>query len=266
MKRFAMGLIAATCALALTGCGDGSGSQADNSGGQAEESAAPADAESKEASERASLSPDDYSSRVLSLDDVPEGFSLEDEVEFGEKDQQAENPFDSADSSPESASSQSECVAAAMSAHSSDLDGVSTARSFEQSAETAGQYIMTSLTRPEGGSEQLYKGLRKTVDDCQQTIDAQPTESVEVFEPSGNKGDAFCTSAYNGSFSGQGKFVMAECYVSWAGELLTIHQMAFEAETSLEVEQEAMDGVTGYVTDDLLPTALKKAEMAIDRG
>lgn len=193
---------------------------------------------------------------------MPSGFTLEDDVEFGEKEDQSVNPFDSGDTTAENQSTQSECIIGAMSAYSSDLDGVSAARSFDQSDDSNGTYILTSLTRPERGSTELLKDLRTTVDDCQESINAEPTESVEVFEPKGNKGDGFCTAAFNGTFLGQGKMAMSECYVSWAGELLTIHQMAFHAETSLAVEEEAMDGVTDYLTDNLLPTALKKADMA----
>lgn len=149
-----------------------------------------------------------------------------------------------------------------MSAYSSDLDGVSAARSFDQSDESNGTYVLTSLTRPERGSTELLKDLRNTVDGCQESINADPAESVEVFEPEGNKGDGFCTTAYNGTFLGQGKIAMSECYVSWAGELMTVHQMAFDAETSLAIDEEAMDGVSEYLTKELLPTALKKADMA----
>jgi len=38
--------------------------------------------------------------------------------------------------------------------------------------------------------------------------------------------------------------------------------MAFEAETSLAIDEEAMDGVTEYMNNDLLPKALTKADMA----
>ncbi|WP_166823730.1 hypothetical protein [Brevibacterium limosum] len=262
MKRFTIGLMAASCAFTLSACSGGSGDQAGQGGKQEEASPDPSAVESQEADERAALSGDEYSNRILSLDDLPSGFTLENDVEFGEKEDQSVNPFDSEDTTTENQSTQSECIIGAMSAYSSDLDGVSAARSFEQSDDSNGTYILASLTRPERGSTELLKDLRKTVDDCQESINAEPTESVEVFEPKGNKGDGFCTAAYNGTFLDQGKIAMSECYVSWAGELLTVHQMAFDAETSLAVEEEAMDGVSDYLTDVLLPTALKKADMA----
>ncbi|WP_210602615.1 hypothetical protein [Brevibacterium oceani] len=262
MKRFALGLIAATCALALTGCGDDSGNQADNGGRKSEESANPADAEAKEASERAALSPDDYSARVLSLDDIPEGFTLDDSTEFGEKEEQSTNPFDSEGSSSDDATTQTECIIGAIGTHSSDLDGVSTARSYEQSGDSNAAYIMTSLSRTEKESDTILKDLRKTVDGCADDFTARPTESSDMFEPSGYKGVGFCATAYDGTFTGQGKMVMSSCYVSWAGELLTVHYMAVEAGTSLVVEEDAIDGVTGYMTDDFLPKALEKADMA----
>ena len=43
---------------------------------------------------------------------------------------------------------------------------------------------------------------------------------------------------------------------------MTVHQMAFDAETSLAIDEEAMDGVSEYLPKELLPTALKKADMA----
>lgn len=262
LNRFTIGIMAAACAFSLSACSGGSGDQAEQDGKQEEASPDPAAIESQEADERAAMSRDEYSNRILSLDDLPDGFTLEDDVEFGEKDEQSANPFDSGESSSEDQSTQSECVIGAMSAYSSDLDGVSAARSFDQSDESNGTYVLTSLTRPERGSTELLKDLRNTVDGCQESINADPAESVEVFEPEGNKGDGFCTTAYNGTFLGQGKIAMSECYVSWAGELMTVHQMAFDAETSLAIDEEAMDGVSEYLTKELLPTALKKADMA----
>ncbi|WP_181272063.1 hypothetical protein [Brevibacterium sediminis] len=261
MKRFTIGIMAVACALALSACSDGSGDQAGQGQKQEEASLDPAAVESQEADERAALSGAEYSDRILSLEDLPSGCTLEDDVEFGEKDEQAANPFGSKESSPDNRSTQSECVIGAMSAYSSDLDGVSAARSFDQSDDSTGTYILTSLTRPESGSAELLEDLRNTVGDCQESISAESTESVEVFEPKGNKGEGFCTAADNGTFLGQGKMAMSECYVSWAGELLTVHQMAFDSETSLAVDEEAMNGVSNYLTEDLLPTALKKAEM-----
>ena len=257
-----MGLIAATFAFALTGCGDGSGNQTDGNGSRAEESTNPADAEANEASERAALSPEDYSSRVLSLDDVPEGFTLDDATEFGEKEEQSTNPFDSAESSSEDATTQTECIIGAIGTHSSDLDGVSATRSYEQSGDSNSALLMTSLSRTEKESSAILKDLRKTVDDCADDFKEEPVESSEVFEPSGNKGEGFCATAYDGSFSGQAKMVASDCYVSWAGELLTVHYIAVEPGTSPEVEEDAIDAVAGYMIDDFLPKALKKADMA----
>lgn len=262
MKRFTIGIMAVACAFTLSACSSGSGDQAEQGGKQEEASPDPAAIESQEADERAAMSGDEYSNRILSLDDLPDGFTLEDDVEFGEEDEQSANPFDSGESSSEDQSTQSECVIGAMSAYSSDLDGVSSARSFDQSDDSTGTYILTSLTRPERGSAELLEDLRNTVGDCQESVSAESTESVEVFEPKGNKGEGFCTAAYNGTFLGQGKIAMSECYVSWAGELLTVHQMAFDAETSPAIDEEAMNGVSDYLTEELLPTALKKAEMA----
>ena len=262
LKRFTIGIMAATCAFALSACSGGTDSQAEQGGEQKAASPDPTAVESQEAEERAAMSGDEYSNRILSLDDLPDGFTLEDDVEFGEKDDQSANPFDSDSGSPENQSTQTECVIGAMSAYSSDLDGVSAARSFDQSDDSNGTYILASLTRPERGSTELLKDLRNTVDNCQESINAEPAESVEVFEPKGIKGDGFCTTAYNGTFLGQGKIAMSECYISWAGELLTVHQMAFDSETSLAIDEEAMDGVSDYLTEELLPTALKKADMA----
>ncbi|WP_157689051.1 hypothetical protein [Brevibacterium siliguriense] len=266
MKRFAIGIIAVACAFTLPACSDGSGDQAGQSQKQQEASPDPASIESQEADERAVLSGDEYSDRILSLEDLPGGFTFEDDVEFGEKDEQAANPFDSEDSSPDEQSTQSECVIGVMSAYSSDLDGVSASRSFDQSDDSTGTYVLTSLTRPERGSAELLHDLRNTVGDCQESISAEATESVEVFEPKGNKGEGFCIAAYNGTFLDQGKMAASECYVSWAGELLTVHQMAFDSETSLAIDKEAMNGVSDYLTEDLLPTALKKADMAENQG
>ena len=258
--------MAVACAFTLSACSGGSGDQAAQGQKQEEASPDPAAVESQEADERAALSGDEYSDRILSLEDLPSGFTVGDDVKFGEKEEQSVNPFDSDDSSADAASSQSECFVGAMAAHSSELDGVSAARTFDQSSDNGGSYIMTSLSRPENGSKPLLKELRKTVNDCQESINAEPAESVEVFEPKGNKGEGFCTAAYNGTFLGQGKIAMSECYVSWAGELLTVHQMAFDAETSPAIDEEAMNGVSDYLTEELLPTALKKAEMAANQN
>lgn len=262
LKRFTLGLTAAAFALSLAGCGGESGNQTDGDGKQAQESPNPEQAESQEAEERAALNPEDFSGRILSLDDLPGGFELDDEVEFGETEEQSNNPFDSDSDSSGTDSTQTECIVGAMATHSSELDGVSAARNFNQSADNSGSFIMTSLSRPSNDSKQMLEGLRDTVDECQTTINAEPTESVKVFEPSGNKGEGFCATTYSGTFVGQGKIVASECYIAWAGELMTIHNMAFEAETSLAIDEEAMDGVTEYMNNDLLPKALTKADMA----
>lgn len=262
LKRFTLGLTAVAFALTLAGCGSESGNQTDGDRKQEQESPNPEQTESQEAEERAALNPEDFSDRILSLDDLPGGFELDDEVEFGDTEEQANNPFDSAADSSDSASSQTECIVGTMTTHSSELDGVSAARHFNQSADNSGSFIMTSLSRPAKESKQMLEDLRDTVDKCQTTINAEPAESVNIFEPSGNKGEGFCTTAYSGTFVGQGKIVASECYIAWAGELMTIHNMAFEAETSLAIDEEAMDGITEYMNNDLLPKALTKADMA----
>ena len=262
LNRFTFGLMAAGSALALAACSAESGNQ--NTQDSTDEEATPSQAEieSQESEERAAMSPEDFNERILSLDDLPGGFTLEDEVEFGETEEQADTPFDADDSSSKADSTQTECIVGTMKTHSSDLNGVSAARNFDNSNDSAGTFIMTSLSRPEKGAKEMLKDLRKTVDECQRTIDAQPAESVDIFEPSGNKGEGFCTTAYDGSFIGQGKIVMSECYVAWAGELMTIHNMAFEAGVASQVDRDAVQGVTDHMTDDLLPKALKKADMA----
>lgn len=265
MKRFAIGLVAAACAFTLAGCGTDAETQTENGSEQADGSPKPADAESAEAEERAASDPDDYSARVLSLEDLPDGFTLDEETEFGEKKEQSTNPFDSNESSSEDASTQTECIVGVIGGYSSDLDGVSTTRSFEQSGDSNALLVMTSLSRTERDANEILKDMRKTVDSCPESFAAGPVESSKVFEPSAHKGESFCTTAYDGAFNGQAKMVASDCYVAWAGELLTVHMMAVDAGTSLAVEDDAIDGVTENMTDDLLPKALKKAEMAANQ-
>lgn len=265
MKRTTLGLAAiAVTTILLAGCGTGTGSEQDESAGDTETTstqANPEDAEEEKAvKSHDALAPEDYSDRLLSLADVPEPLSMDEEGQFGEP---AEG-LSSDNSGTEEGSSLAEC---AMNQYGTVVRGApeTTAyRTFTESSESGTLGIVTSLSKPTENPDVVKDSIDSAISECM-LIDPKitagnPIESVDSFEPSGAKGEGICTTAFDGNLGDQDiTLVGTTCFVSWADEILAISYSASKSGASSSVDQAAVDGVQEIMETEILPPAFQKA-------
>lgn len=251
--------------IAASGCGIGSTQgteQADSAAGQSSSQSE----EQQATEERAAMKPEDYSNRILNVEDVPSDFTLDEEIQFGESAEDDGNVFSDDEPSSEESQSISDCMSEGVVNIGNQVDGVSEMRTFSANFDSSFALILSSLSRPKEDPKALVSEIRSDLEKCSSIEPAarfgEPVESIEIFEPTNARGDGVCVVAFDGQFESSNTFVSTHCVIAWAGELLMIQNGAAKQGPSRAVDSSAVEGSKSQLTDDLLPTALEKAGFA----
>lgn len=269
MKRTTFGLAAiAVSTMLLAGCGSNTSSKQGEQIGSDEASearAAPENAEEQEAVEsHETLTPGDYSGRLLSLADVPDNLSMDEDGQFGER-------VDGLSSDIGGAGEDRTLAECAMNQYGTVVRAApeTTAyRTFSESNESSTLGVVTSLSKPAENPDKVTDTIDGAISECMliepKHTAGNPIESADSFEPSGTKGDGICTTAFDGNFGDEDTtLVGTTCFVSWADEILAISYSASMPGASSSVDQAAVDGVQELVETEILPSAFEKAGSAV---
>lgn len=268
MNRTTLGLAAITVTtILLAGCGSDNGSTQDESAGGEEATNAQADPEDAEEQKavksHGALAPEDYSDRLLSLADVPDTLSMEEEGQFGEPVEglSAEN------GDTEEDSSLAECAMNQYATVVRAAPETTAYRTFVESSQSGSLGIVTSLSKPAENPDAVKNTIDNAISECMlidpMSTAGNPIESAHTFEPRGTKGEGICTTAFDGNSGDQDRtLVGTTCFVSWADEILAISYSAGKSGASSSVDQTAVDGVQEIMETDILPAAFQRAGFA----
>lgn len=209
------------------------------------------------------LAPEDYSDRLLSLADMPDTLSTDEEGMFGE-------PVEGLSSDNGGTEADSSLVACAMNQYGTVVREApeSTAyRTFTESSQSRTVGVVTSLSKPSANPDTIKDSIDNAINECllvDPKIEAgNPIETADTFEPTGTKGDDICTTAFDGNFDDQDStLVGTTCFVSWADEILAVSYSAQMSSASSSVDQEAVEGVQKLVETEILPPAFERAGFA----
>lgn len=268
VKRTTLGLaIIAVTTMLLSGCGSGNGStQGGPIGGEeaTNTQTGPEDTEEQEAvKSHDALAPEDYIDRLLSLADVPDTLSMEEEGQFGD-------PVEGLSSNKGGTEDDRYLAECAMNQYVTvvqEAPDTTAYRTFSESSQSSSIGIVTSLSKPAKNPDAVKDTIDSAISECMlldpKTAAGNPIESVDTFEPSGTKGEGICTTAFDGISGGQDRtLVGTTCFVSWADEILAISYSAGIPGASSSVDQTAVDGVQKLMESEILPTAFQKSGFA----
>lgn len=263
LKRIGFGVfVAITVVVAASGCTVASTEGAEQ-GKPAEGQGSSQSEEQQVAEERAAMKPEDYTNRILNVEDVPGDFTLDEEIQFGESTEDDGNVFSDDGPSSEEAQSILSCMSDGVVDVGNQVDGVSAMRTFSATFDSSFAMILSSLSRPEEDPKTLVSAIRSDLEKCSSIEPAtrfgEPVESMEIFEPTNARGDGVCVVAFDGQFESSNTYVSTHCVIAWDGELLMIQNGAAKQGPSSSVDSAAVEGSKSQLTDDLLPIALKKA-------
>ena len=268
MKKTALAFASVACVAVLaTGCGSSGGSdQSEPASGNespSEESGPDAAEEHKAVKSHDALAPEDYSERLLSISEVPDSLSMNEEGQFGE----TLEGLSSDAGGIEANQSLTQCAMDQYATVVHEAPDTTAYRTFSESGQSGSIGIVTSLSKPTKNPHEVIDAIDSALDECVQ-IDPKveagsPIESADTFEPTGTKGEGICTTAFDGNSDHQDMtLVGTTCFVAWADEILAVSVEASKSGASYSVEQEAVDGVRDQLETDILPPALQKAGFA----
>lgn len=268
MNRTELGLAAITVTtMILAGCGSDTSSKQDDP--TRSEEAADTNAGSETTEEQKvvkshdALAPEDYSDRLLSLADMPDTLSMDEEGKFGEPVEGLSPDNDGTETDP----SLAECAMNQYGTVVRNAPEATAYRTFTESSQSRTVGVVTSLSKPTENPDTVKDSIDKAINECllvDPKVEAgNPIESADTFEPTGTKGDGICTTAFDGNFDDQDStLVGTTCFVSWADEILAVSYSAQMSAASSSVDQEAVEGVQKLVETEVLPPALEKAGFA----
>ncbi|WP_193095460.1 hypothetical protein [Brevibacterium sp. FME17] len=253
--------------MILAGCGSDTSSKQDDPTRGEEAANTNADPETTEeqkvAKSHEALAPRDYSGRLLSLADMPDTLSMDEEGEFGETMEGLSSDNDGTEADPTLA-------ACAMNQYGTvirESPETTAYRTFSESSQSRTVGVVTSLSKPAENPDAVKTSIDNAINECllidPRTEAGAPIESADTFEPNGTKGEGICTTAFDGNFNDQDStLVGTTCFVSWADEILSVTYSAEMSAASSSVDQEAVEGVQKLVETEVLPPAFERAGFA----